>query len=253
VSGNRKEFTYAYYTEFLARLAGQYTFISFREGKDLPEKDNRPYVILRHDIDMDLESALQLSLLEKNAGIISTYFFLVRNPLYNIFSGSGAELVKGILANGHRPGLHFDCALYDDIDDTNINDYIRKEVCLIENFFDRPVEAVSFHRPGSLEMSGVEIGELPSTYEKVFLERFDYFSDSKGEWARGNPLRSGSFAESKNLHILAHPVWWNETPMTPFECLTDVLGRLGSRAEEYVAANCLVWDRDRPDRRIEKK
>jgi len=247
MSGTRDEFTYRYYETFLSRLKEKYDFISFREGKETPAT-GKPCVILRHDIDMDPASALIMSSLEKNLGIYSTYFFLVRNPLYNLFSGSGTEQVRGILENGHRLGLHFDCALYDGINADNINDHVWKEVSLLEDFFYRPVEAVSFHRPGPLELSGVEINGLPSTYEKVFLEKFDYFSDSRGEWSRGIPTGSSSFAEGRNLHILAHPVWWNEVPMTPYQCLEEVLNKLGRQAEEYIAANCQVWERDRPVR-----
>ena len=84
------------------------------EGKKIVGAD-RPLVIMRHDIDMDLEAALKISSLEKDLGIHSTYFFMVCCPLYNVFSSNGAEQVKEILAAGHHFGLHFDCALYQDI------------------------------------------------------------------------------------------------------------------------------------------
>lgn len=202
----RRQFTYDYYKEFVSRLQEAYSFTTFQEGKRVAEIE-RPLVIMRHDIDMDLEAALRMSSLEKDLGIQSTYFFLVRCPLYNVFSGNGTDQVREILSAGHHFGLHFDCALYKDISADNLNYYVSKECQLLEQFFDHPVEAISFHRPGRLELSGVELERWPNSYERVFLEKFEYFSDSRGNWARGNPLESEAFSKRKNLHILAHPLW----------------------------------------------
>lgn len=242
MENKRERFTYGYYKEFLSRLGEVYSFTTFGEGKKTRRNTDRPLLILRHDIDMDLESALRMASLENSLGIVATYFFQVRCPLYNVFSGRGAELVHGILSHGHYFGLHFDCALYKDIAVDNINGYVNDECSLLESFFNRPVEAVSFHRPGPLELSGINLDRWPNTYEEVFLKRFEYFSDSRGDWARGNPLDSEAFSARKNLHILAHPVWWTETPLTPYECLVRLVERLGSRAEEYISASCQVWD-----------
>jgi hypothetical protein len=38
-------------------------------------------VILRHDIDMDLGVAVNMSSLKEDCGVHSTYFFMVRSPL----------------------------------------------------------------------------------------------------------------------------------------------------------------------------
>ena len=61
---------------------------------------NRPLVIMRHDIDMDLEAAHRMSLLERDLGICSTYFFMVRCQLYNVLSGKDSEQIKEILESG---------------------------------------------------------------------------------------------------------------------------------------------------------
>jgi hypothetical protein len=237
----RHSFTLSYYEEFLSRLAEVYRFVTFQEGKTDAAP---PRLILRHDIDMSLESAIEMSSREKKLGISATYFFMVRCPLYNVFSRSGAEQVKRILETGHL-GLHFDCSIYDDISMENLSRYVLKESALLEAFFDRPVEAVSFHRPGTLELSGVELDKWPNSYEKVFLEKFEYFSDSRSRWARGNPLDSEAFMKKKNLHILVHPEWWAAAPATPYERLTSVLQDIERRSEEYISENCDVWKEGR--------
>lgn len=233
-SNSRENFTYSYYEDFVCRMREAYHLITFQEGKSIVDKARRPLLILRHDIDLELESALTLALMERDLEISATYFFMVSCPLYNVFSGNGAEKVSQILAAGHHFGLHFDCAIYPDLSVNNIDYYVSRECQLLEGFFGHPIKAVSFHRPGSLELSGVTLAKLPNSYEMVFREEFEYFSDSRGNWARGNPLESREFATRKNLHILTHPLWWNVEPKTPLECLTDFIHRMVDRNEAYV-------------------
>ena len=241
IEKRRSRFTYDYYKEFISCLHEAYHLTTFQEGKRTKEID-KPLLIMRHDIDMELEAALKMSSLEKDMGIHSTYFFMVRCPLYNVFSSDGSEQVKQILVAGHHFGLHFDCALYEDISVDNLSYYISRECQLLEQFFDHPVDAVSFHRPGRLELSGVELERWPNSYERVFTEKFDYFSDSRGNWARGDPLRSDAFFKRKNLHILTHPIWWTAAPMSPYDRLVSLVQQIGSRTEQYISENCQVWN-----------
>ena len=243
--GNARErFTYRYYLEFICLLHEAYTCVTFQEGKKVGRERSTGLMILRHDVDMDLESAVRLSSLEKECGVNSTYFFMVSSPMYNVFSGIGSRYVKRILADGHHFGLHFDCSLYQGITSDNISHHVSKECQLLEQFFERPVEAVSFHRPGELEMSGVLLDRWPHTYERVFLEEFDYFSDSRARWIKGSPVESESFIKRKNLHILVHPVWWNTAPKNGRECLTTLIKQICERNGQYLSANCEVWNLD---------
>jgi hypothetical protein len=243
----RAEFTYDYYREFICYLREVYAFTTFHDGKKSIVSDG-PLVIMRHDIDMDLEAAVRMSSVEKDLGIFSNYFFMVRCPLYNVFSSHGAELVKETLAAGHQLGLHFDCAQYQDITVDKLNTYISRECELLEQFFGQRVSAISFHRPGRLELSGVKLEKWPNSYERVFLEKFKYFSDSRGVWGHGNPIESEAFYERDNLHICIHPVWWTSTPMSPRKKLVILVEQIRRRSEEYLSENCQVWNEAlRPD------
>ena len=243
VGHKREEFTYDYYREFIYHLREVCQFTTFREGKRITGGVDKPLVIMRHDIDMDLEAALRMASLEKDLRIDSTYFFMVRCSLYNVFSSNGSEQVKQILVAGHHFGLHFDCSIYEDISADNLNRYISKECQLLEQFFEQPVEAISFHRPGRLELSGVELEKWPNSYERVFVEEFEYFSDSRGNWARGNPLESEAFFNRKNFHILVHPIWWTVAPMSTWECLISLVQRIRHQTEQYLSENCEVWSK----------
>lgn len=243
-SGGREKFTYDWYKDFLRGLGETYRLTTLREGKSIVDKSDEPLLILRHDIDVDLEAAVRMASLEKELGIRSTYFFMVTCPLYNVFSSRGAEQVRQILAAGHHFGLHFDCAAYQDISPDNLNDYVERERHLLEHFFgEGAVEAVSFHRPRSapFEVRQVELERLPHSYESVFEEKFQYFADSKGNWARGNPFESRETLDRRSLHLCVHPIWWTMEPKTPWECLSGLVRRMGHRNDRYLSENCRVW------------
>lgn len=92
MAGNvRKNFTYHYYKKYMSRLREAYHFTTFQEGKKSINEACSPLLILRHDIDMELEAALKMALIESELGIHSTLFFMVSCPIYNVFSNNGAK------------------------------------------------------------------------------------------------------------------------------------------------------------------
>ncbi|MFC1999078.1 hypothetical protein ACFLVR_05550 [Chloroflexota bacterium] len=240
-----RQFTYEHYKELINSLLENYSFTTFQGARESSQHQTRPLVIMRHDIDMDLEAAVSISLLEQSLGVKSTYFFMIRCPLYNMFSGIESEQVRQILEAGHHLGLHFDCALYNNISTANIEEYISNECQLLENFFGHKVEAVSFHRPGQMELKSIKLKNWPNSYEEVFTSDFEYFSDSRGNWARGNPIQSDAFTELKNLHILAHPIWWTEIETAPYDRLIQLARQIDKRTDKYLSQNCQVWDKGR--------
>ena len=53
-----------------------------------------PHLILRHDIDISLESALKMATFEASKKFYSTYFILLRSDLYNIYSSIATKIIK---------------------------------------------------------------------------------------------------------------------------------------------------------------
>lgn len=243
----KEEFTYLRYKDILTNLKKSYRFIGFPEGKEttlsLDERNrtSQPLCILRHDIDVDPQAALPLSLIEADMNTQATYFFMVRCPIYNVFSPDNVRVVKQILDSGHHLGLHFDCTMYPELSEDNISSYISGEIELLEKFFKDKVEVVSFHRPGNMELQGIELDLWPNTYERIFREKFQYFSDSRSRWARGNPIESREFINRNNLHILVHPIWWGEDSLIPVQHLVDAVKNIKARAEQYMQDDIKVW------------
>ena len=71
-----------------------------------------PILLLRHDIDFDLEKAVELARVENRLDLRATYFVLVRTAFYNVFSADSTQRIRELLALGHRLGLHFDHGQY---------------------------------------------------------------------------------------------------------------------------------------------
>lgn len=168
-------------------------------------------VILRHDIDNDIEKATRLAQVEQQCGAKSTYFVLLTSDFYNVFSANSQRKLQKILQCGHDIGLHFDEMRYPDLvgNIEKLQEKILQEMCLLETAIGKPVTAVSMHRP-SKQMLEANI-QLPgggfNSYSKVFFHEFKYLSDSRRNWREPvvDIVKSGEY---KRLHILTHAFWY---------------------------------------------
>src|SRR5437016_12998096 len=101
-------FTRAGYRRLIGRfLDAGYTPATFDTvrpaGRDL---------IVRHDVDVCLEAAVSIAELEYEIGIRATYFVMVSNSYYNIYSFEARRLIARLKELQHHIGLHFDPAVY---------------------------------------------------------------------------------------------------------------------------------------------
>lgn len=236
----RAELTYDNYKKLVSGFKNSgYSFISFRDSLDAKSLENK-YILMRHDIDMDLSRALALARIENELGISATYFFMIRTDHYSVFSESGSAMVREILDLGHHLGLHFDRASYPELHTVEeLSLACSQEAKMLSEWFDSPVDIVSYHRPDETILSGdPKLSEpLPHTYQKEFKEDITYISDSQGLWKQ-HPFDSAAFKEGKPLHILIHPVWWNRVPTSPFEALQKLVDDKKTGLEKSIAANC---------------
>jgi UDP-GlcNAc3NAcA epimerase len=236
--------THEAYRGMLAELTtAGYRFLGFPEA-EATLAEGSPFALLRHDVDIDLEPALHLAEIEAAAGVRATYFFLVRTETYNVFSAAGSETVLRILGLGHRLGLHFDCAAYPE--NSSVDDLAtacRRESAILEEWFGQPVSVVSYHRPSRLVLTGDAAlsAPRPHTYQRLFTGPIHYLSDSRGIWSRGGPIESEAFRQRRPLHILVHPIWWNDRPVSPFEVLERYSDRRRDRLKTELARNCSVY------------
>lgn len=237
------KFTYDDYSAMVrCFLSADYSFATFLEAQALLQKGN-PFVVLRHDIDVSLEKALELAEVEASLGVVATYFFMVRTDHYNIFSEQGTKIISSILKHGHALGLHFDCAAYTDVNVDVLAAACGREAAMMENWFGKPVAIVSFHRPDERVLSGNPSLSVPRyhTYMDFYTKQMSYFSDSTGRWRYGEPHRSVPFADRRPIHILTHPFWWNVSSKSAYDTLLKLVDHKQEMLEHSLAQNCTVY------------
>jgi len=176
------DFSLHHYGELLAAArAGGYRFAFF---------DREPRagdLLLRHDVDLSLDAALELAELEAGMGVAATYFLMTRSEFYNLAAPSGEAAIARLRALGHRVGLH---ALHPHVD--------------LDGRFD-PV--LAWHNPDPEYMSEPVQG-LVNAMQPGFFDPERYRSDSNQRWRHGCPhddLARGAF---EWLQLLTHPEIW---------------------------------------------
>lgn len=240
------DFTYSHYKDILNLIKNtDYTATFFNEA-NRSEKE----LILRHDVDVDLEKAYKMALIENKHGIKTTYFISIRSAFYNIFDKSNSDFIRRICGLGHQIGLHFDEAYYGTEDVENIKRNVDNEVRILNDYFDVNVFAVSFHRPSKfLLQSDIKLNNsLINVYSKKFTEEFKYVSDSRRMWKEGCFCRlfdkSGpDYHKHNRIQALVHPVWWTEKSLDIQEMLERFFIEKIKHTDLELAKNIQVYKR----------
>lgn len=199
------------------------------------------HVILRHDVDMCLDSATLLAQVEAEMGVHSWYFVLMRSELYNTLAPASVECLKTIVGLGHRIGVHVDAAQYGS-DREALERGVAEECAIAESILGQPMEMVSFHRP-SQALLGDEraIAGRAHSYQPRYFSALGYCSDSRGCWAHGHPLQHDAVRSGRALQLLTHPIWWTgETRSDPVERLQAFVTDRLRRLHQTLARECSV-------------
>lgn len=205
-SERERDFTLAHYGEILARIQQTHQVLSFRDahrlGRDILGIER--FLILRHDVEFSLTSALRLAEEDHAAGVHST-FFLLHTSDYNIFEEEGAAIVRRILELGHDIGLHYDAALFEKMG-VDAEAVARQQIALMERFWNTKVYAMSSHMP----MRSGKTFSLPGvidTYDPLYLQEIKYLSDSTQVWREG--VVTDLLAHYPHIHLLLHENYWS--------------------------------------------
>jgi hypothetical protein len=200
-------FTYQAYEKVLETLMEQgYVFTDYTEWKSVEKS-----VILRHDVDLSLQKAVEMSKQEKRIcnGGKATYFVLLATEFYNLASLQSRKNVDRILANGGQIGLHFDETQYEISTKEEMVHYVMHETELLSKILDYPVKTVSMHRPSKLFLeSDMEFPGICNCYANCFFKEMKYVSDSRRRWREDvDAIVTGG--QYERINLLTHPVWYN--------------------------------------------
>jgi hypothetical protein len=93
---------------------------------------NKPFIIIKHDVEDKPEKALKISKIEHSFGITSTYYvhsFFLRNP-------KNVSILREIISLGHEVGYHYDVLDNNNGDKNNATQEFREALsCFADNGF----------------------------------------------------------------------------------------------------------------------
>ena len=205
-------FDLAHYRELLeAARAGGYRFAGF-EGAPTDGT-----LILRHDVDLSLDAALQMAELEHAAGASATYFLMTESVFYNLDSTEGVAAIASLHELGHRVALH---AVYPNAPED-----------------DRFDPVVAWHNPDPEYMRAPLPDGRINVMQDPWFDPATYRSDSNQHWRSGCPhdeLRAGSFAW---LQLLTHPEIWVYEGETMGQTMRSMLEAENDRRLEQLRAD----------------
>lgn len=240
-------FTWDQYKALLNKLKqDKFIVLPLNEMRSTYDK-SKVVVGLRHDIDFNPFKALEMSKLENEYGIRSTYFILATADYYGQLTSSGVvrnqgmeQLYKELFNNGHEVGVHNDLLTVEILYKINPFTFNQNELSFYSSL-DIPVHGTSAHgspiskvtvpnymifsdfaKEDSVEFNGEKyplgqhsLKEYGFEYEAYFIDFNLYFSDSHGTWNDPNGLegilkRLDDSKPGDRIQILAHPDWWGK-------------------------------------------
>lgn len=200
------DFTYDWYRDFLGAFADRtVAFEAVSNHLDAGE------VLVRHDVDLSVESALRMARLEADLGVEATYCFLLTSPLYNLLDAEQAEMVREIDRLGHEVALHFDTHSYWEGEPAEmaLEDRVRAERSIMESVVPDVSSTVSFHRPPPWVLDRRFSG-FTNAYSPEFFGDTTYVADSNQRWRDDPP----TIDDSDVVQLLTHPGLWGESEDT---------------------------------------
>jgi hypothetical protein len=171
-----------HYRELLeAARSGGYRFSFF-------DRDPQPGdLLLRHDIDLALEAAVELAEVEAELGASATYLLMTRSVFYNLASPAGERAVERLRSLGHRLGLHA------------VHPHLDRD--------DRLDAVLAWHNPDPDFMHRPVTG-FANVMEPRFFAPDRYRSDSNQRWRNGCPHEALAAGRFEWLQVLIHPEIW---------------------------------------------
>lgn len=160
--------------------------------------------ILRHDVDFDVKKAYDLSKIEKNNNIKSTYFFLVSSDMYNVMTVDNKSMIKEMIDEGFEIGLHFDPTVYM-CNDEELNEKVKLESSILEDITKQRVQAISLHNP-SVHGKYPEFEGYKNAYSNNYFNDEIYISDSGRSFRGKDPFEFIQNGKSKLIQVLLHPI-----------------------------------------------
>lgn len=225
------DFTEKNYKKLVKIAKKNYQFATYQNYKDF---DN--FIIWRHDVDSSVHRAKKIAQIDKDEGILSTFFFLLHSEFYNVLEKEIRNLILEIAAIGHHIGIHFDVHFYENLTEKNLKEHLLFEKKIFEELFSQKINVFSFHNPTEkiLKWNKETYQGMVNAYNFIFRKDVHYVSDSNGYWRFQRLEDVLTIQRPSRLQVLTHPEWWQQTLMSPFERVKrSIKGRAGKTLAHY--------------------
>lgn len=174
----------------LQRLAKTHKFISF-EDVGRTYNSSSALTILQHDVDSNLQNAVEVARIDTWLNIKSTFFVMVNSPYYNPMTKYNQSHIAEIYKLGHDVGLHYSGKLQDGL--------ITNDIQILQCITNKPVNVVSFHAPGQCIKTNYQ--NFISSHSPQIIYGFKYTTDSNAVWDYSK------LNTENQLQINVHPMW----------------------------------------------
>ena len=215
-----------FYQKLIKMIKDTGRYMDFSEAID---KD--AFIVARHDIEFSIGRAYNMALVEAENDFYTSYFVQITNNAYNPFSKKNLDLLKAIIAMGHKIGLHYHTNGEDDI--SIVCEQIKDQAEILSRFTGTNIDRFSFHRPSpALLQSDMRVEGLFNTYSRLFftytnnldsLKDTDvhYLSDSNHQWKFGQPTAEWIKNHPK-IQCLFHPMSWTFEGSNHLDCFKSL-------------------------------
>lgn len=227
-----RDFTRANYRRLIRLAKRQYRFRTF-----LDFDHSERFVLWRHDVDFSPHAAVKLARIEAEEAVRSTYFVHLHSEFYNLLEAEVLDCIRAILALGHEIGLHFDAAACPVRGQAELVSALRRERRILEEVFQRPCLAMSFHNPTSdvAQYDARRYAGMVNAASAYFRTSVGFCSDSNGYW-RGRRLQDVlSVADDQRLQVLTHAEMWQSAAMSPRKRVHRCIDGRARKTKRYYA------------------
>lgn len=175
----------------------------------LCEWDHSNVIILRHDVDFDIDKAYKLAQIEAELDIRSTFFVMLTSYTYNPLTKINSDKIREMAEIGFEIGLHFDPMVYGEHKDSKLQDMVCNEASMLSQVSGKPVRSVSLHNPSVYGKYPMFSGFLNAYDSRIFSDE-TYMSDSCMNFRGKDPYEFIKKAENSPIQILLHPLHYSE-------------------------------------------
>jgi len=179
-----RDFTHNIYIDFLESLKrNDFQFLRVDEFYNREFDENRPFILIRHDVDRRPKSSLEMAKIENRLGVRATYYFRT------ILKTFKPEIIREISNLEHEIGYHYESLANTNGDYKRAIDDFKKNLIKLRELY--PIKTIAMHgRPTSKwdsrdlwkKYNYKEYGIVIEPYFDIDFKEILYITDASRKW-----------------------------------------------------------------------